>query len=139
MRISIGIDVGTPPRIAGTWYTGSASWMYRLIIESLLGIDQRADRWRIEPCLPHQWSHVELHFRYRETFYHVRIESHVEAPYQQSVPTSQRLTHLVLDGTAIAEDFITRVDDRRRHEIVVFLRDASGQDANASCSVHKSV
>jgi hypothetical protein len=44
-----------------------------------------------------------------------------------------------LDGTAIAEDFITLVDDRRRHEIVVFLRDASGQEANASCAVHKPV
>ena len=122
-----------------TWYTGSASWMYRLITESLLGIDQRADRWSIHPCLPHHWSHVELHFRYRETFYHVRIESHVDASYPQSAPTSQRLTQLVLDGTVIAQDFIKLVDDRRRHEIVVFLREVFDQEADASCSVHKPV
>ena len=109
--------------------------MYRLIIESLLGIDQRADRWSIHPCLPHHWFHVELHFRYRETFYHVRIESHVDAPDLQSASTSKRLTQLVLDGTVIAEDFITLVDDRRRHEIVVFLRDVSSEEADAHCSI----
>jgi len=110
-----------------------------LIIESLLGIDQRADRWSIHPCLPHHWSHVELNFRYRETFYHVRIESHVQAPEQQSGSTPQRLTQLVLDGTVIAEDFITLVDDRRRHEIVVFLRDGLVDQADASCTIHKPV
>ena len=110
-----------------TWYTGSASWMYRLIIESLLGIDQRADRWRIQPCLPHHWSHVELHFRYRETVYHVRIESNVDDSSEQSGSPPQRLTQLVLDGTTIAEDFITLVDDRRPHEILVIHRDATGE------------
>jgi cellobiose phosphorylase len=105
-----------------TWYTGSASWMYRLIIESLLGIDQRADRWRIEPCLPHHWSHVELHFRYRETPYHVRIESTAEIPSRQSGSIPERRTQLSLDGTAITDDFITLVDDRQPHEIGVFHR-----------------
>jgi cellobiose phosphorylase len=98
-----------------------------LIIESLLGIDQRADRWRIQPCLPHHWSHVELHFRYRETVYHVRIESNVDDSSEQSGSPPQRLTQLVLDGTAIAEDFITLVDDRRPHEILVIHRDATGE------------
>jgi hypothetical protein len=40
-----------------------------------------------------------------------------------------------LDGTVIAEDFITLVDDRRRHEIVVFLRDVSSEEADAQCSI----
>jgi hypothetical protein len=44
-----------------------------------------------------------------------------------------------LDGTVIAQDFITLVDDRRRHEIVVFLREVFDQEADASCSVHKPV
>jgi hypothetical protein len=44
-----------------------------------------------------------------------------------------------LDGTVIAQDFITLVDDRRRHEIVVFLREVLGQEADATCSVHKPV
>ena len=119
-----------------TWYTGSASWMYRLIMESLLGIDQRADRWRIQPCLPHHWSHVELHFRYRETLYHVRIESHADEHSRQSGSTPQRRTQLILDGTEITDDFILLVDDRRPHEIVVLHCNDSGEEANVSCSIH---
>jgi cellobiose phosphorylase len=119
-----------------TWYTGSASWMYRLIMESLLGIDQRADRWRIQPCLPHHWSHVELHFRYRETLYHVRIESHADEHSRQSGSTPQRRTQLILDGTEITDDFILLVDDRRPHEIVVLHCNDSGEEPKESCSIH---
>ncbi len=35
-----------------TWYTGSAGWMYRLIVESLLGLRLEVDRLRFAPCLP---------------------------------------------------------------------------------------
>ena len=35
-----------------TWYTGSAGWMYRLIIESLLGLRLQVDKLRFTPCLP---------------------------------------------------------------------------------------
>ena len=35
-----------------TWYTGSAGWMYRLIVESLLGLRLEGDKLRIAPCLP---------------------------------------------------------------------------------------
>jgi cellobiose phosphorylase len=43
-----------PPTGRGGWtsYTGSAAWMYRLIVESLLGLSLEADKLRITPCLP---------------------------------------------------------------------------------------
>ncbi len=39
-----------------TWYTGSAGWMYRLIVESLLGLKLQADRLIFAPCLPADWK-----------------------------------------------------------------------------------
>ena len=56
-----------------TWYTGSAGWMYRLVTESLLGLKLSADRLYFEPCVPMNWPQFKLHYRYRETFYHVTI------------------------------------------------------------------
>jgi cellobiose phosphorylase len=50
-----------------TWYTGSAGWMYRLIIESLLGLRLTAGRLHFEPCLPADWQGFQLRYRYRET------------------------------------------------------------------------
>ena len=49
-----------------TWYTGSASWMYRLIIESILGLDLQIDRLFFKPCLPPDWEHFKIHYRFKE-------------------------------------------------------------------------
>jgi cellobiose phosphorylase len=51
-----------------TWYTGSAAWMYRLVVESLLGLRLEAERLRFAPCLPSHWNGFTLRYRYRETF-----------------------------------------------------------------------
>lgn len=56
-----------------TWYTGSAGWMYRLILESLLGLRLEVDTQRFAPCLPADWQRFKLHHRYRETVYHITV------------------------------------------------------------------
>ncbi|MCO5109247.1 MAG: carbohydrate-binding protein [Burkholderiaceae bacterium] len=43
-----------------SWYTGSAAWMHRAAIESMLGLQVRADRVCLRPCLPSHWPHVVL-------------------------------------------------------------------------------
>ena len=44
-----------------TWYTGSAGWMYRLIVESLLGLRLDVDKLRFTPCLPADWFEYITH------------------------------------------------------------------------------
>ena len=56
-----------------TWYTGSAGWMYRLIVESLLGLRLEVDKLHFAPCLPADWKEFKLHYRYRETVYHIAV------------------------------------------------------------------
>ena len=56
-----------------TWYTGSAGWMYRLIVESLLGLRLEGDTLRFVPCLPLEWKTFKVHYRYRETIYHITV------------------------------------------------------------------
>ncbi|WP_217538869.1 glycoside hydrolase family 94 protein [Stenotrophomonas sp. GbtcB23] len=52
-----------------TWYTGSAGWMYRLLVESLLGIRRQGDRLSLAPCLPDHWSSFELSYRFGRSRY----------------------------------------------------------------------
>jgi cellobiose phosphorylase len=69
---------GEPPHVGRggwTWYTGSAGLIYRLITESLLGISREGDKLRIQPRLPAHWPGFKLHYRYRETMYHITIKS----------------------------------------------------------------
>ena len=56
-----------------TWYTGSAGWMYRLIVESLLGLRLDVDKLHFAPCLPADWKAFTMHYRYRETVYHIVV------------------------------------------------------------------
>ena len=82
-----------------TWYTGSAGWMYRLILESLLGLTLEVDKLIFSPCLPAEWEDLRIHYRYRETVYHIHI-TQVEA------------------GAAV-ENIVHLIDDRQEHSVEV--------------------
>src|SRR5437879_9941365 len=47
-----------------TWYTGSAGWMYRLLIERLLGLNPEGNRVRITPRLPSSWTTAQTDYRF---------------------------------------------------------------------------
>lgn len=67
---------GSPPhsgRGGWTWYTGAAGWMYRLTVETLLGLNLEVDQLRISPCMPADWQSYKIHFRFRDTLYHITI------------------------------------------------------------------
>ena len=38
-----------------TWYTGSAGWMQRAGIESILGLNLQGDMLHLDPCIPKAW------------------------------------------------------------------------------------
>ena len=71
-------DVYASPQHQGrggwTWYTGSAGWMYQLVIESLLGIKLEMNKLTISPCLPKKWTSAKISYRYRRTFYTITIK-----------------------------------------------------------------
>ncbi len=73
----VAADVyGVPPhtgRGGWTWYTGSAGWMYRLLIESLLGIELEGDSLRIVPHLPAGWNTFGVRYRHGESLYRITI------------------------------------------------------------------
>ncbi len=68
---------GEPPHVGRggwTWYTGSAGWMYRVAVESLLGLELRGGReLRLRPCVPDDWPGFRLRWRVpgRETVYEI--------------------------------------------------------------------
>jgi cellobiose phosphorylase len=92
-----------------TWYTGSAAWMYRLIVESLLGLRLEADTLRFAPCLPADWKGFKVHYRYRETVYHINV-------LQMLGEGGIRLT---LDGVGQDGGVIPLVDDQQEHSVDV--------------------
>jgi cyclic beta-1,2-glucan synthetase len=99
-----------------TWYTGSAGWMYRLIVESLLGLKLDVDKLRFTPCLPADWETFKLYYRYRETVYHIVV-----------LQTADRKTRITVDGVEQRDDVIPLVDDRKEHAVEVRIQRAQSQ------------
>ena len=92
----VAADVYAMPPHTGrggwSWYTGSAGWMYRLIVESLLGVELATDKLRIAPCLPATWKAFKLHYRFRETLYRITVT--------QSLARGPRIRGVGRRGTA---------------------------------------
>jgi cellobiose phosphorylase len=112
----IAADVYSLPPHTGrggwTWYTGSAGWMYRLIVESLLGIRTEGDHLFIEPCIPPEWQSFKIDYRVGQSTYHITVKKASDSIRQPS---------LTIDGTMTGENFIRISDDQTDHWIDVTL------------------
>ncbi|MDD5259858.1 MAG: glucoamylase family protein [bacterium] len=106
MAADVYAGKGHAGRGGWTWYTGSASWMYQVIIKYLLGIRLDVQRLYFEPCLPADWTSFKLHYRYRETFYHITF---------QRSGAEDKIISVLVDGTEQPGRSITLVDDRAEH------------------------
>jgi cyclic beta-1,2-glucan synthetase len=92
-----------------TWYTGSAGWMYRLLVETLLGVQRAGDQLRILPRLHPGWTSYKIHYRFGQTVYHITVQHRAA----DAVGPSVRL----LDGQPLDGDAIRLVDDQREHAV----------------------
>ena len=91
--------------------------MYRLIVESLLGLRLEVDKLRFEPCLPVEWEMFKVHYRYRETIYHITV---------QQTPPGSGETSVTVDGVEQPDKIIPLVDDRQEHSVEVRIHVAEG-------------
>ncbi len=105
-----------------TWYTGSAGWLYRLIIESLLGLRLEAGRLRFTPCLPKDWKTFSLRYRYRDTTYQIAVLQAAAAAGTASTMT------IALDGIVQADTDIPLADDHGKHVVEVRISRAGAKD-----------
>jgi cellobiose phosphorylase len=110
---AVAADVYALPPHAGrggwSWYTGSAGWMYQLIVESILGLRLDADKLRFVPCFPVDWKQFIVHYRYRETVYHITI-----------ICSSGEM-RVIVDGIEQPDQFILLIDDHQEHSVEVMV------------------
>ena len=87
-----------------SWYTGSAGWMYRLMVESLLGFGRHDDKLVLTPKLPEGWPGFSMEYR------------HGSATYAVDVKVAEHALMLV-DGQVVAGNEVTMLDDGKRHQV----------------------
>ncbi|MBC7788646.1 MAG: hypothetical protein H7Z74_01760 [Anaerolineae bacterium] len=107
---SVGRQLG---RGGWTWYTGSASWMYRVGLEAILGFTKIGETLAIDPCIPRHWQEFTLRYRYGRSEYLIRVVNPDNV--------SRGLGAVTLDGVPLEGRAIPLLDDGRPHEVLVSL------------------
>jgi cyclic beta-1,2-glucan synthetase len=98
-----------------TWYTGSASWMYRVALETLLGFTKRGDTLSFAPVLPHAWPECELEYRHGGTLYRIHLV--------EPGALAERGVDVTLDGARLEMPAIALVDDGGTHVVEIRPRE----------------
>ncbi len=95
-----------------TWYTGSAGWLYQLIIDAVIGLKRRADKLYFEPCLPEEWGNVTIRYKYKTSTYVIQMI--------QEKSGSEEI-QILLDNELQEDHGIVLADDEREHHVTVKL------------------
>jgi cellobiose phosphorylase len=100
-----------------TWYTGSAGWMYQLLIESFFGIKRNANKLWFEPCLPENWPAFTIEYRYGDSVYELNFDQR----------ESWKETSIILDETEQEGNTVFLVNDRENHRVTIRLPLTTGK------------
>jgi cyclic beta-1,2-glucan synthetase len=115
----VAADVYTAPGSLGrggwTWYTGSASWMYRIGLEAMLGLTKRGSSLRMLPCVPANWPELTIEYRFGASVYVIVVRSPGKI--------HGRTVEVTLDGVLLGSEEIPLVDDGGRHQVLVAPRE----------------
>ena len=103
-------------RAGWTWYTGSAQWLHRVVMEWVLGVRPEWGGLRIDPCLPTGWRHASMTRPYRGCTYQIRIER------SSTLPAGVQ-AEVTLDGVKMPTNVIAPpTKPGARHDVVVKCR-----------------
>jgi cyclic beta-1,2-glucan synthetase len=100
-------------RAGWSWYTGSAAWMYRAGVESMLGLRRHGDSFTIDPCIPASWPGYEIAWRVGATKYLIAVEN----PHRQC----RGVARVTLDDADVPGGAIPLADDGETHRVRVVL------------------
>jgi cyclic beta-1,2-glucan synthetase len=96
-----------------SWYSGSAGWMYRAGLESILGLRRRGQTFVIDPCIPSSWPEYRITWQFLDSRYEITVSN----------PTRRcrGVMTAMLDGAPVDAAAIPLVNDGRTHEVQIVL------------------
>ncbi len=96
-----------------TWYTGTASWIYKSGLEYILGFNKNANQLVIDPCIPGKWPEYSVTYRYLETDYKITVKN------PKSI--NKGVAQITVDDVLQKENVVTLVNDGKVHEAEVIM------------------
>ena len=93
-----------------TWYTGSAGWMYQLIVESFIGLKRQGNMLWFEPCIPEDWNSLRVKYEYLNTTYEIEIIQSSSFANEQTI---------AVDGVDQKGKIFVMNDDGGAHSVTI--------------------
>lgn len=94
-----------------TWYTGSASWMYRVGLETILGFVKQGEMLAIRPCVPRAWEEYVIQYRYGRSVYVIVV--------RMADDVTTGAAAISVDGRSVDGPAIPLLDDGTQHDVIV--------------------
>ncbi|GAB2908036.1 GH36-type glycosyl hydrolase domain-containing protein [Paralcaligenes ginsengisoli] len=98
-----------------TWYTGSAGWLYRGGLESVLGFQKHGDCLTIDPCIPPDWRNFRFSYRHGTARYLITVDN--------PGGVAKGVLNVELDGAPLPADSqaVPLADDGKTHRVHVVM------------------
>jgi cyclic beta-1,2-glucan synthetase len=94
-----------------SWYTGSAGWMQRVGVESILGVRIEGNALLIDPCIPKSWPGFTVTLTWRSARYVIVVHN--------PNGVSRGVASVTVDG--VAAPAVTLLDDGATHAVDVVM------------------
>lgn len=90
-----------------SWYTGASGWMFRVGIESILGLQLKGEKgFAIEPNIPKQWNNYEMKYTRENSSYNIKVS---RGPDKK----------VLMDGKVQEGSIIPYVDGEHEVEVII--------------------
>jgi cyclic beta-1,2-glucan synthetase len=106
---------GEPPnagRGGWSWYTGSSGWLYRVGIESIVGLRREGNKVRFQPRVPNEWNEYTVRYRFGRSLYTIQL--------QRAKPDEDASVRV--DEAVQESGTISLIDDGAPHEVKVIWK-----------------
>jgi cyclic beta-1,2-glucan synthetase len=110
-----------------TWYTGSSAWMYRVGLESILGIRRRGSSLAVAPCIPRTWNGFVVRLRLGLSLYEITVEN----PDHRN----RGIALATLDGVLVDAQRIPLPDDGGAHRLRIVMGEPAPRDVKVPAAV----
>ena len=104
---------GLEGRGGWSWYTGSASWFYKVAIENILGFKIKDKYIMINPVISKDWKEFEIQYKYKTSIYNIKVNN-----YNMK---NSGLEKVILNGEELKENKIKLMDDGKIYNIEIFM------------------
>ncbi|MFT4016541.1 MAG: glucoamylase family protein [Agriterribacter sp.] len=99
-----------------TWYTGSAGWMYQLIIEYFLGMQKQGNKLYFNPSIPAEWNEFSITYKYLNTVYVIKVKP-------TDIPGAA--PRILYNGLPVTDKSVKLINDEGEHMIEVTVNPAT--------------